>query len=76
MAENVACRLRIHAHCQELKETDAPTHCFFFDLEWRQVASKVLDHFKAPESQVIADLGEVHEHTVTFNHDLFAAKPL
>uniref|UniRef100_A0A7M4EA01 Reverse transcriptase domain-containing protein n=1 Tax=Crocodylus porosus TaxID=8502 RepID=A0A7M4EA01_CROPO len=41
---------------------------------WR-AASKVLDHLKTSEGQVIIDPGEVREHAVAFYRDLFVAEP-
>uniref|UniRef100_A0A7M4G3I8 Reverse transcriptase domain-containing protein n=1 Tax=Crocodylus porosus TaxID=8502 RepID=A0A7M4G3I8_CROPO len=41
----------------------------------QQAASKVLDHLKTSESQVITDPGEVCKHAVAFYHDLFATEP-
>ena len=74
LAESAARGARIRARCQELAETDAPTR-FFFSLERRRAASKVLDHLKTSEGQVITDPGEVREHAVAFYRDLFAAEP-
>ncbi|XP_059578699.1 transposon TX1 uncharacterized 149 kDa protein isoform X1 [Alligator mississippiensis] len=74
LAESAARGARIRARCQELAETDAPTR-FFFNLERRRAASKVLDPLKTPEGLVITEPGEIREHAVAFYRGLFAAEP-